>query len=326
MVGLSQGDWKTELHDRARAEGFAAVRIAPAQLEEDIRARYRAWLASGFHGEMAYMARASELRLDPTRLLPGARSVLVFRADYFPYESSRRASPPSDHSTVRVAKYALGMDYHVVLRHRLSPIVEWLASRFPGHEWRIAIDSAPVLERAYAVASGVGFWAKNTMVIAPGAGSYFFLATVLTTAALEPDPPVTGTCGRCRRCLDACPTGAIVAPYWLDARRCLSYLTIEKKSPSNDSERALLGEWIFGCDVCQDVCPYNKRPPFSPFQEFRAGTVVEEFVKPEVFLEPESNRAFARRFHGSPLLRAGKRRLQAVARWFLQQRLAASSR
>jgi len=216
---------------------------------------------------------------------------------------------------VRIAKYALGLDYHHVLRQRLMGLIAWLNARFPGHSWRPAVDSAPVLERAYAVACGVGFWGKNTMVITPRNGSYYFLALILTTAELPPDEPIWGTCGRCTRCLEACPTAAFPAPYILDARRCLSYLTIEKRSPLTKEEKESLGDWLFGCDICQDVCPYNKQPPLTPFVEFRQGTIAREFERPEFFLGARSNRQFQQKFRSSPLLRAGKKKLQELAAW-----------
>jgi epoxyqueuosine reductase len=302
-------DWKSELREKARRQGFGDVRVAAATVPPEAAIHYRRWLAQAFHGEMRYMEATTELRLAPERLLPDARSVLVFRADYYPHSMRPSAQP----GMARIAKYALGLDYHYVLRARLQELLPWLDARFPGQSWRIAIDSAPVLERAFAIAAGIGFRGRNTMVITPRHGSYYFLALIVTSAGLEPDPPIVGTCGSCTRCLDACPTAAFPEPYVLDARRCISYLTIEKRSPLTELEMAALGQWIFGCDVCQDVCPYNRRPAPTPFDEFRAGVRIHEFVPPDLFLEPRSNREFARRFEGSPLMRAGRKRLQALA-------------
>lgn len=307
---------KNELRRRARALGFTQVRVAQASLDVNVKERYREWLLHGYHGEMSYLARTALIRTTPEKLLPGVRSVLVFQADYYPYTTS----PPKSEDGIRVSKYALGIDYHHVLRQRLEKLLPWLSQTWPGHAWRIAVDSAPALERAYAVAAGIGFWGRNTMVITPHSGSYYFLALILTTAELEPDPPIWGTCGTCRRCLDACPTQAFVAPYVLDARRCISYLTIERRTPLSQEERTMLGQWIFGCDVCQDVCPYNRRPSPTPFEEFRTGVRLREFVPPELFLEPQSNREFAQRFGESPILRPGRRRIQELARWFVAKR------
>jgi epoxyqueuosine reductase len=309
--------WKKDLHRRAQDAGFADVRIAPARLEPFVREAYTNWLASGMHGEMEYLAKTKEIRLNIEKLLPGAQSVVVFRAEYYPFETPSSTKLPSD--AVRVAKYALGRDYHFVLRNRLEPIVAWLESVFPGHRWRITVDSAPLIERAYAVASGIGFWGKNTMVITPRCGSYYFLACIVTTAHLDPDPPLSGTCGTCTRCLDACPTGAIVAPYLLDARRCISYLTIEKRTPLTEDERHMLGNWIFGCDICQDVCPYNRYPRRTEISDFGAVVIPAQHISPRHFLKPSSNRQFAREFAASPLLRAGRRRIKELALWFLEK-------
>ncbi len=304
--------WKYELESRAHELGFAQVRVARASIDAEIKERYREWLHQGYHGEMSYIPRTADVRLSPEKLLPGARSVLVFQADYYPH-----LTPPRDAvKGVRISKYALGLDYHQVLRYRLKLLLPWLSQVWPGNEWRIAVDSAPALERAYAVAAGIGFWGRNTMVITPRHGSYYFLALILTTAELEPDEPIWGTCGSCTRCLDACPTQAFVGPYVLDARRCISYLTIEKRSPLSEGERQMLGKWFFGCDVCQDVCPYNRRPHLTPFEEFRSGVILREYMPPEFFLQPQSNREFARHFGQSPLFRPGRRRLQELARWF----------
>jgi epoxyqueuosine reductase len=313
--------FKATLREQVRKQGFADVRVAPATISEATKQTLEDWLAQGFHGEMLFMERTRALRADPNAVLPGARSVLVFRADYYPHVDR----PQAISDAVRVAKYALGKDYHFVLRERLAPVLEWLNNQLPGHQWRVAIDSAPVLERAYAALAGIGFFGRNTMIIAPRVGSYFFLALVFTTAEIEPDEPIAGTCGTCRRCLDACPTQAFVAPYVLDARRCISYLTIEKKTPLCEEEKQAISPWIFGCDICQDVCPYNKRPPLTPFEEFRDGRIVSEFLPPSFFLDPPSSRALARRLAGSPLLRAGARRLRELARWFLEKKRAKSA-
>ncbi|MGB9692463.1 MAG: tRNA epoxyqueuosine(34) reductase QueG [Candidatus Sumerlaeaceae bacterium] len=316
MASHSTLQAKEELRKLARELGFSDVRIARAGVPPESISRYRDWLAQSFHGQMRYMAESFPVRSDIDKFVPGARSVIVFRADYYPHEQPQQ--PIADGA--RVAKYAVGVDYHLILREKLTHVVDWLGGRFPGHSFRICVDSAPLLERAFAIAAGIGFLGKNTMVITPRSGSFYFLGSVVTTAELEPDPPRAGTCGTCTRCIDACPTGAIVAPYVLDARRCISYLTIEKRSELTEDEKTQLGNWIFGCDICQDVCPYNKQPPLTPFEQFRNGRIVSEYISPRVFLEPSSHRAFRRRFAASPLLRAGAKRLQALARWFVEQR------
>lgn len=317
---MSLYEIKKQLQELARSEGFSDVRVTSPFVSDFIAERYRQWIAQGCHGEMQYLADTMNTRLLPTQHFRGAKSVLVFRADYYPHESAPQVST----NAVRVAKYAVGLDYHHVLRERLKRLLEWLEQKLPGHQWWIGVDSAPFLERAYAVAAGIGFWGRNTMVITPRVGSYSFLALIMTSAELPMDPPITGTCGNCTRCLDACPTGALVAPYVLDARRCISYLTIERKSALNEGEKRSIGEWIFGCDICQDVCPYNKKPPLTPFNEFRDGSVVHEFMDPKFFLGFASNRALTRKLARSPLLRAGAHRLRELASWFLSNSEKAS--
>lgn len=327
---LQDSELKLELQRRAVDAGFLQARVAGATAGEANREPLEQWLAGGMHGEMEYMARHP--RHNAEVVLPGAKAVIVFAASYFAddpdlYDAEEMdpaqeigligpmgpIGPMEEGLTVRVARYARGKDYHLVLREKLAPVVEWLREVRPGHEWRICVDSAPLLERAFAEQSGIGFVGKNTMLISQGAGSYYFLAEVVTTAEIAPDAPVLGTCGTCTRCIDACPTEAIVAPYKLDARRCISYLTIERKSELSENEAARIGDWAFGCDICQDVCPYNKRPAVAS---------IEEFSNPRVgpreplatFIEPDSNSQFAKRFADSPVLRPGRKRVQANAR------------
>ena len=306
---------KAQLLERAQAAGFDDVRVAPASAPDADRERLLGWLAAGYHGEMSYMARWGAARADASTVLPGARSVLVFAANYFPLTSAADGSrapeisaPPPGH--VAIAKYAVGEDYHIVLRERLAPVLRWLDTVLPGEQWRVCVDSAPLLERAFAVRAGIGFAAKNTMVIAPGRGSHFFLACVVTTAAIEPDGTIEGTCGTCTRCIEACPTGAILAPHILDARRCISHETIERKTPPPPGSELGLAGYAFGCDICQDVCPYNKFSVATPIKEFHEGRVVHHHEPAATFSAISGNREFARRFARSPLRRAGLRRLR----------------
>jgi len=313
--------WKHNLYEKARAAGFMDVRVADATPHAAAAVIYREWIAAGYHGEMAYLANLLDERttgLD--HVLPGARSIIMFAASYYgpgaefekPKTSGEKTSTTMSGQRLRVARYALGQDYHYVFKDRLKPVVEWLAETFPGQQWRIATDSAPIMERTYAAASGLGFIGKNGLLISWMQGSLTLLACVVTTAHLEPDSPRPGTCGNCTRCIDACPTQAIIAPGKLDARRCISYLTIEKRTPLTGDEVSGTGEWVFGCDICQEVCPYNKGPEEALMPEFTAGRIVRTAEPAETFLEPESNRQFERRFAGSPLLRPGKRRLQGL--------------
>lgn len=294
---------RSQLADEVKAAatdaGFARVGVARAgRLEAESR-HLDAWLAAERQGQMSWMKDTAQVRKDPRdpKMLDAARSVIVMAAPY-----ARRASvhgpPPA-----RIAKYALGRDYHNVLTKRAKRVASLLRSA--GHEARIAVDSKPVFERAWAERAGVGFVGKNCCLIVPGIGSHVFLACVVTTADLAPDTPIARRCGSCTRCLDACPTRAFVEPRVLDARRCISYLTIEHRGPIPDEHRSAIGPWLFGCDVCQDVCPYNQssattEPSLDAFAPGRhwSGREAADFLA----MDEGDFREWAQ---GSPLKRAG---------------------
>lgn len=305
-------EFKRELQKLAAAQGFARVGVAPACLPAAHAGRLQQWLAAGMHGEMAYMSRNPAARTDASSLLEGARSVLVFAASYLP-EDQAYCPAPTPEAPCRTARFALGRDYHFVLREKLVALLQWLDAARPGNSWTVCIDSAPLLERAFAAEAGVGFFGRNTMLIAPGLGSHLFLAEIITTALIEPDQPVAGTCGRCSRCVDACPAGAITPPYCLNATRCISYLTIEKKTELTADESGRLNGWVFGCDVCQDVCPYNRAAAASTMAEFSCPAYLRTAEPAATFTQAASVRQFRRLFAFSPLLRAGCRRIQRNA-------------
>ena len=245
-----------ELSDRvkakARAAGFAEVGIAEAGVLEQEGQHLDAWLAAGHHGQMSWMEQTASVRKNPRdpRMLESARSVVVMAAPYVP-RRSYEGPPPA-----RVAKYALGRDYHNVLTKRCRKVGRVLQDK--GFVARVAVDSKPLFERAWAERAGVGFVGKNCCLIVPGLGSHVFLACLVTSASLRPDEPMSRRCGSCTLCLDACPTEAFKAARRLDARKCVSYLTIEHRGAIPREQRSALGPWMFGCDVCQDVCPYNQ--------------------------------------------------------------------
>lgn len=258
---------EADLKAEARRLGFDAVGIAPAELPAQYGRQLDQWLALGRHGEMAYMARTPERRANPRIVLPGARSVISLAMNYYPGDHG----PPPDDNCGKVARYAWGRDYHPLIEQRLDALANWLRAQRPEAQIKPYVDHGPVLERAAAQEAGLGFIGKNTMLITDDFGSWVFLSELLTTLELEPDRPQTSQCGSCRLCLDACPTGAIVAPYELDATRCISYLTIELKRDLTNAERTDVGEWFFGCDVCQEVCPYNHPPTAAVEPAWRGG-------------------------------------------------------
>jgi len=253
----------------AREQGFALCGIASAKASE--YAEYlRRWLAEGKHGEMHYLADHADIRTDPARLVEGAASVVVV-ADAYHVDggTTDNVSAPSDKPFGRVAKYAWGDDYHKVLKKRLHKVCNALEAKHPGHVYRATTDTAPIFERELATRAGLGWTGKHTLMIHPRFGSYFLLGTIVTTLPMQtselagfpaPLSPPTDHCGSCTRCIDACPTGAIAdAGYSVDARRCISYLTLEHRGPIDERYHGPMGDWLAGCDICQDVCPHNRR-------------------------------------------------------------------
>ncbi len=275
-MSVTPVDVGEKIVERCRALGFAAVGVCSA--EPSARAsEFRAWLDRGEHGEMDFMAEAVEVRIEPARLLEGARS-FVMVADLY---ASRGEGVPRrvDGASGRVARYVRGDDYHKLIKRRLHALCDALRPEHPGHRFRSFVDTAPVLERDLAVRCGMGWTAKNTMLIHPGLGSYIVLGGFATT--LEIEPPASQErfrdhCGTCTRCIEACPTGAIT-PYHVDARRCISYLTIEHRGEIELSLHKPMGEWLYGCDICQEVCPHNAPTPFGV--KSGAGMVGDAYAK-----------------------------------------------
>ncbi len=308
MLRRRISDRETGLARRIEAKahrlGFDLVGIAPATPSEAIHL-YKAWLEKGYHGEMAYLARPGAItrRADPAILLPGVRSVVMVAANYY---TRPPAAELQDPSRGLLARYAWGDDYHHVLVQRLRQLGSLVEAESGGAvAWRAYVDTAPLLERELAVRAGLGFIGKNTNLIHPRLGSWLFLGELLLTKAVETrhPPPVQGACGRCTRCLDACPTGALVAPYVLDARRCLSYLTIELKGPIPRDLRPLMGNRIFGCDICQEVCPWNRRfarPTADPAFQPRSDSIAPRLLE----LIALDDDGFQQRFRQSPVKRA----------------------
>ncbi len=262
----------TEIKRRGLELGFEQIGITGIDLEEDER-RLNRWLELGRHGEMGYMARHGAKRSRPELLVPGTSRVICARLDYWPPESRDAEDVLEQSDRAYVARYALGRDYHKVLRNKLRKLAEHVQSKIGPFGYRVFVDSAPVLEKSLARNAGLGWIGKHTNLLNDKAGSYFFLGELFTDLPLPIDEPATEHCGSCSACLDVCPTQAIVAPFELDARRCISYLTIELKGRIPLEFRSAIGNRIFGCDDCQLVCPWNKfaRPTteddFSPRHE-----------------------------------------------------------
>ena len=234
--------------------GFDLVAIGSVDPPEHGQAFAR-WVEAGYAGDMRYLERRRDERLDPQRVLPGARSVVCVALNYYQGE-------PVDPSWEPVARYAWGRDYHDVITPRLERLAAHLAEA-SGARSKAYVDTGPVLERDLAARAGLGWIGKNSMLLHPDLGSWFFIGVLLTTAALDHDEPLPDRCGSCRACLDACPTEAFVAPYVLDARRCISYLTIEHRGEIDPALHRDMGQWQFGCDLCQSACPWNRKSPIT---------------------------------------------------------------
>jgi epoxyqueuosine reductase len=281
--------------------GFQAVGIADADLSA-AEPRLLEWLAQGWHGEMEYMARHGALRARPADLHPGTLRVIACRMDYLNDEEEKEK--PS--SVATIARYARGRDYHKVLRSRLQALCERIAAEIGPFGYRVFSDSAPVMEVELAAKAGLGWRGKHTLLLSRDAGSWFFLGEVFCDIPLPVDQEVSDSCGTCERCIEICPTQAIRGPYQLDARRCISYLTIEHKSAIPEELRPLIGNRVYGCDDCQTVCPWNGFAQVTKEEDFQVRNGLDRATLVELFSWTEE--AFDRRLRGSPIRRIGYER------------------
>ena len=293
------------IKEHAKHLGFDLCGIAPA-VPSAFAQEFLQWLQRGAHGDMEYLARTAQRRLDPQEVLPGAKSIVVVAMNYYTVPQN---APQQDISRAVFARYALNEDYHEVMERRLHHLLEYIRAEAPiPIEAKVYVDTGPILEREVAQRAGLGWIGKNTMLIHPQLGSYFLLGEILLTLPLPPDQPMPGSCGTCTRCIEACPTGAIVRPYQLDARRCISYLTIEMKGPMPEDLAPFIQNRVFGCDICQEVCPFCIRfskpttePAFQPRPITTQSTLGD--------LMGISEEDFRSAFRKSPVKRAKRRGL-----------------
>ncbi len=289
------------LKRKARDHGFSFCGVSKARRLDEEESRLESWLKQGNHGKMGYMANHFEKRLDPRELVPGAKSVISL---LYNYHSEQK---PVNEDAPKVATYAYGRDYHKVIKKKLKHLMQDLQTQFGAIEGRAFVDSAPVMERQWAALSGIGWTGKNTLLLNKGHGSYFFIADLIIDLEMEADGPVKDYCGTCTACIDACPTDAI-KPYQLDASQCISYLTIELKEGIPDDFKGKMEGWAFGCDICQEVCPWNRfsrphaEPEFIPTSEFLTWNKSQWLTM--------TREKFEEAFKSSPLKRAGYEKMK----------------
>lgn len=296
---------RQDLPELARKHGFDAVGVADIALDEDEQHLLR-WLEAGYHGDMEYMQRHGTLRSRPAELVPGTVRVISVRMNYWPSEAHDADAILNDSTRAYVSRYALGRDYHKIMRNALARFAQDLQSRIGAFGYRVCVDSAPVLEKALARDAGLGWIGKHTNLLSRDAGSLFFIGEILTDLPLPADSRTSAHCGTCSACITACPTQAIVAPYRLDARRCISYLTIENKGPIPIEFREAIGNRIYGCDDCQLVCPWNKFAREAQHPDFKVRHRLDAARLTELFAWTAAE--FDERMRGSAIYRIGYER------------------
>lgn len=298
MKANQLGSRSAGIKAKAAEMGFFLCGIARAEFMEEEARRLEKWLNQGFHGEMSYMENHFDKRTDPRLLVPGAKSVISLAYNYYHPEKQKDPEAP------KISMYAYGKDYHKVVKKKLKQFFAWIQSEYGAVEGRYFVDSAPVLERDWARRSGVGWVGKNTLLIHPRKGSWFFLAEIIVDLELEADQPITDYCGTCTRCIDACPTDAISPQgYVMDGSRCISYLTIELKKSLPEEFAGKMENWAFGCDICQSVCPWNRfANPHSEEKFLPASELLSLSQKEWLTLD---SYAFERIFEGSAVKRTG---------------------
>jgi len=273
------------IKSEAQRLGFLSCGVSKAEFLEEEAPRLEQWLSKQMHGEMQYMENHFDKRLDPTKLVEGSKSVISLLLNYYPSEMQNEES-------YKISKYAYGTDYHFVIKDKLKSLLHFIQDEIGDVHGRAFVDSAPVLDKVWAAKSGLGWIGKHSNLLSKQVGSFFFIAELIVDLELDYDTPVTDHCGSCTACIDACPTQAIVQPYVVDGSKCISYLTIELKNEIPNSFSNQMDDWMFGCDVCQDVCPWNRfskphnEPLFNPKPELLSNSKKEwEEITQEVFQE-----------------------------------------
>lgn len=289
---MNRSDYSKMIKTEAKRIGFLSCGIAKADFLEEEAPRLEAWLTKNMHGEMGYMENHFDKRLDPTKLVEGSKSVVSLLLNYYPKEVQKQ-------NTFKVSKYAYGTDYHFVIKDKLKSLMNFIQEEIGEVNGRVFVDSAPVLDKAWAAKSGLGWMGKHSNLLTKEVGSFYFIAELIIDLELEYDTPTTDHCGTCSACMDACPTQAIVEPYVVDGSKCISYFTIELKNEIPNEFQGQFDDWMFGCDVCQDVCPWNRfskshqEPLFNPhpkllsndkkeWQELTSNVFEEIFAKSAV--------------------------------------------
>lgn len=281
--------------------GFDFCGIAKAEFLEEEAPRLEKWLKEGKNGKMQYMENYFDLRLDPTKLMPGAKSVISLLLNYFPAATPTPLEEMGTEGTVKISKYAYGKDYHFVIKEKLKELIAFIKDNIGEVNARAFVDSAPVMDKVWAKKSGLGWVAKNTNLINKNNGSFFFIAELIVDLDLEYDGPVADYCGTCTKCIDACPTAAITEPYVVDGSKCISYFTIELKENIPNEMKGKFDNWMFGCDICQDVCPWNSFATPHNNSHFTPKPEILNFTKKD--WEEISEETFNKTFADSPLFR-----------------------
>ncbi|MCC6816499.1 MAG: tRNA epoxyqueuosine(34) reductase QueG [Saprospiraceae bacterium] len=286
----------SDLREITNRLGFQSVGVSPVyQLDEEAK-KLELWLSKDYQGEMSFLERYFDLRTDPRKLLPGCKSIIVLSMNYYQAQKHREDS--------KISRYAYGQDYHKVLKKKAKEIHQWMIEKYGDILFRAFVDSAPIMERVWSEKAGISWNGKNTLSISPGNGSYFFLMCILTDLEVEKNNPIKDHCGTCTRCIDACPTEAIDKNgYLLDASKCISYLTIELKKNIPEEFKNKMENWIFGCDICQEVCPWNRFSKPTELNEFEAkNEILNLNIEDWISLEEEKWLEISKK---SPLKRTG---------------------